>query len=89
MLSQRVTRSCHDAEMSHAESRDKAVAAFDSAVDSTNEADKLEMLGVAQYHAAMANYELNLEIRARLESVLAGIAPRKKKATENRASRDW
>ena len=54
--------------MSHAESRDKAVAAFESAVDSTNEAEKLEMLGVAQYHAATANYELNLEILARLES---------------------
>jgi hypothetical protein len=75
--------------MSHAESNDKAVTAFNGAVDTTNEDERLELLGVANYHAAMANYELNLEIQARLESVLAGIAPRKKKATENRASRDW
>jgi len=75
--------------MSHAESRDKAVVAFESAVDSTNEAEKLEMLGVAQYHAATANYELNLEILARLESAPAGLAPRKKKATVTNASRDW
>jgi hypothetical protein len=82
-------RSCQDAEMSHAESKDKAVTAFNDAVDTTNEDERLVLLGVANYHAAMATYELNLEIHSRLEGVLAGSAARKKKAKVNPASRDW
>ena len=78
---------CHDSAMSHSENRGKAVAAFNSAVDSTDADEKLEMLGVAQYHAATANYELNLEIRARLEDLIAGVGSRKKRRASDVGSR--
>jgi hypothetical protein len=58
--------------MSHADNRANAVIAFDDPVNKSDQPGHegmLEMLGVAQYHAATANYELSLEILARLEVV--------------------
>jgi hypothetical protein len=47
----------------HEDHASHAQAAFDLAVDEEDQLRRIELLGIASFHAAMAGYTLNLENR--------------------------